>query len=127
MTGPTVTEIPRAEWSTFFKSFTQIHAGWLCTVEIVGAGAGADGDVQARDLPFSGISGERGPGEPPIRITVADGRGAHISHAIGAPDHVYLLRTVDGADQTLEIASGGVRTRLSFRVAALPETVDGMA
>ena len=51
----------------------------------------------------------------------------HLTHMIDGVTRIYIERADDGADAALEIESGdGMRTILRFRVAALPETVDGI-
>ena len=49
------------------------------------------------------------------------------THVIHAVTRIYVERTDDGADAALAIESvDGTTTLLRFRVAALPETVDGI-
>jgi hypothetical protein len=51
----------------------------------------------------------------------------HLAHVVRAPTRVRLTQTDDGADEALEIDSqDGATARLRFRVAALPEAVDGI-
>ena len=51
----------------------------------------------------------------------------HVAHVVRAPTRVRLTQTDEGADEALEIDSqDGATTRLRFRVAALPEAVDGI-
>jgi hypothetical protein len=118
-------EIVREEWPALFERFTRQHRGWLCTLEVIGPAIGAQ--VEARDLPFASISADAGSGAPPLRIALGDFGAAHVSHAVDAPSHVYLKQTDEGADEVLEIESEGLKTLLTFRVAASPETVDGVA
>jgi hypothetical protein len=118
-------EMVREEWPELFERFTRQHQGWLCTLEVIGPAIGAQ--VEARDLPFAGISADAGPSAPPIRIALGNLGAAHVSHAVDAPSHVYLKQSDDGADEALEIESEGLKTLLTFRVAASPETVDDVA
>lgn len=46
---------------------------------------------------------------------------------MSGPRQVRLKQTVEGADEALEIDAGELKTLLTFRVAALPETVDEIA
>jgi len=118
-------EVPRGEWGPFFKGFTQMHQGWLCTMEVLSPAIGAQ--IEARALPFAGVSAERGSGEPAIRITLGNLEGARVSHVIDGAERVHLEQTDEGADLTLEIEAAGAKTLVTFRVSALPETVDGVA
>jgi hypothetical protein len=117
-------EIPKQEWSAFFTSFNRVHVGWLCTLEVRSRDFGAK--LAARNLPLTGIGTDAGQNEPPLRITLGDPRGAHVSHAIDVAEHVWIKQTDEGADEGLEIDAPNVTTLLTFRVAALPETVDGV-
>lgn len=117
-------QIPRAEWVPFFESFGRRHEGWLSTVRVVDPSIGAQ--VEARDLPLEGIvvdplaSGL-------ISILLGRGSGANLEHPIEDPRQVWVEMTESGAEAALEIESaGGRKTILEFRVAALPETVDGL-
>jgi hypothetical protein len=121
---PTI-ELRRDAWREFFRSFTSQHVGWLCTMEVLGPSLGAQ--IEARELPFAGISADDEGDRAAVRIALGNAGGAHVSHAIDLPERIYLKQSADGADETLEIEGAGVKTLLTFRVAALPETVDGIA
>lgn len=118
-------EIPRAEWPRFFKRFTRVHSGWLCSLEVLSPALGAQ--IEARDLPLAGIDVESGAADAPVRVTLGDRTGARLSHAISGVQRIFLEQTEEGADEVLEIENDGVKTLLRFRVAALPETVDDIA
>jgi hypothetical protein len=116
-------EIPRAEWPEFFTSFTRLHEGWLCSVEILDPAIGAQ--VQATDALFMGIAGELDD-VPTIEIVLGDDPERHLSHMILGPDHIWLEQTERGADEALAVDSGATRTLLRFRSPMLPEEVDGV-
>ncbi len=117
-------QIPRAEWAPFFEGFGRRHVRWLSTVRIVDPRIGAQ--VEARDLPLEGIvvdPAARGP----ISILLGRGPDSNLEHPVEDPQQVWVEMTESGAEAALEIVSGGGRkTILEFRVAALPETVDGL-
>ena len=121
---PTV-EIPVAEWEAFFRSFDLVHSGWLCTLEIVSLAIGAQ--TWARNLPLAGISADRDLGASSISVTLGTTKDTRVSHSIDAPEHVWVKRTAEGADEALEIEAGEMKTLITFRVAAMPDTVDGIA
>jgi hypothetical protein len=116
--------IGRSEWGDFFREFSLRHDGWLATVRVLHPEMGSK--VEARDLPLEGI------------VAPADRRGAisihlgstaerNLEHEIPSPEEVWVDVSQRGAEEALEIASAdGTRTILEFRVAALPDEVDGI-
>ncbi|HSE98892.1 MAG TPA: DUF5335 family protein [Blastocatellia bacterium] len=118
-------EIPRKEWASFFNGFSRRHKGWLVTVEVLGPDVGDQ--IEARELPLEGITAElRDSGQDQIEIFVGARPDSHVSHKITAPEHVYLKRSEQGADEALEIASKDIAALIRFRSAVPPETVDGV-
>jgi hypothetical protein len=120
----TTTEIPRNEWVNFFYGFNQRHKGWLVNTEIVGDED--HGHIQARQLPFEGITPELGAGADEIEVVVGERPDRHLSHTVKSPTHIYLHQTPEGADESLEIQSTSATVVLRFRSAILPEMVDGL-
>ena len=118
-------QVPRAEWFPFFRDFSRRHEGWLSTVRVIDPRLGSQ--VQARNLPLEGIVSDveaRGP----ISILLGRGVGTNVEHPVEQPQEVWVELTEEGAEAALEIVdAGGRKTILEFRVAALPETVDGLA
>jgi hypothetical protein len=118
-------EIPRGEWAAFFDGFSQRHKGWLVTIEMLNPEIGDQ--IQARDLPLEGITLDRnGRGDDSIEVIAGAKAESHISHSIGGPLRVWLKQTREGADEVLEIESRSGAVLLRFRVAVLPEMVDGV-
>lgn len=97
-------EIPRDKWSTFLDSFSQEHAGWLSTLEVIGADIGAQSE--AADLPLEGIS-MAATSEETESIAVSLGQSAedHVTHTIVKPTHIWLAEAAEGANPALEIES----------------------
>ncbi|HEY3132731.1 MAG TPA: DUF5335 family protein [Acidobacteriota bacterium] len=127
-------EIPRDQWSVFFDSFSQKHAGWLVTLEIGAPGQkigspqrGAQ--VEAREVSLQAIAADlKGAGEDKITITTGKDRGERLTHIISSPLRIVLETTNEGADKALQIQSArGDVTFVRFRSAVLPEIVDGIA
>jgi hypothetical protein len=118
-------EIPPAVWADRLDEFTNIHDGWLVSIDVLNPDLGAQPEVQ--DLPLLGISADRIDENGNISISVARSRTEHHTHIIQHPTHVYLERTDEGADAALAVESAdGTKTIVRFRAAVLPETVDGV-
>jgi Family of unknown function (DUF5335) len=118
-------EIPRDEWIEFFDGFSRQHEGWLAAVEVFGTDIGAQ--VEARELPFTGITADLKDGEDMVSIILGEEAEDHVTHTISRPTHVRLEQTAEGANAALQIESAdGTTTLLRFRSAVLPEMVDGI-
>ena len=119
-------EIPREEWVKFFNGFGQQHEGWRVTLQVFDRDLGAQ--IKAENLPLRGISADlKDNGDDVIVINVGETSSEHVNHVIQNPTHVQLKLDAHGAHEALEIeTASGTTTLLQFRVAALPETVDGI-
>ena len=119
-------EIARDEWVEFCDGFSRQHEGWIGTIEVFGPDIGAQ--VEARELPFAGITAElKAGGGDVITITTREQPERHVTHTIVSPTKVMLEETEDGAHEALKVeASDGTATLLRFSSAVLPETVDGV-
>lgn len=118
-------EIPFNDWRRTLDRFSAVHEGWLVSVDVLSAEMGAQPEV--RELPLRGITAEPDGLSGAIAITAGRTGEGHLTHRVTSPAHVWIERTDDGADAALEIAStDGTKTILRFRVAARPETVDGV-
>ncbi len=105
-------EIPRPEWSQFFRNFDALHRGWQCTIEILADSLGAQ--VQSHGLPLAGI-GVDDAAHSRITVSLGTSPEAHLTHGIDAPRHVWILRD-DAADRDiLEIETADARTLLRFQ------------
>jgi hypothetical protein len=117
-------EVHRDSWDATLNAFTRVHDGWLVSVELV---SDAGTRTAIHHLPLAGVSVDRLHGETAIVISAARSSSDHVTHVIAAARRVFLRKTDDGADAALEIESrDGDRTVVKLRVAARPETVDGM-
>jgi Family of unknown function (DUF5335) len=118
-------EIERSEWLLLFDSFNRQHKDWLVTVEVVTLGR----NVQeiAHGLAFEGISYDlKGSEKDTITINLCETRLSHLRHTVVAPARVRLQMGAEGAHEGMEFLSAdGTITRVRFRVAILPEMVDG--
>lgn len=120
---------------TFCDEFSRQHMGWLVTVELAEtARLDADPTTAAaayrslgHELALQGITAEhRG---TTFDITIIAGQGKdRLTHAISAPKRVVLEESAAGEHRGLRIdADDGMTTRVRFRVAAVPEALDGLA
>lgn len=116
-------EVPFEEWPEFFREFGRRHEDWLATLRVLGPSLGDQ--VEARELPLTGIVGDRESGS----ISMHFGRlseGA-LEHPIERPLRVWVELEDNGAERALEIESAnGDKTILEFRVTHPPEMVDGI-
>jgi len=119
-------EIPREQWNNFFDSFSRQHEGWLATLELLTADLGAQ--QEADQLAFEGISLNSDSETPEaIVINLAKSSTDHVTHMVNQPKHVWLQRTEEDADTSLEIESeDDAKTLLRFRSPMRPEFVDGI-
>ena len=95
-------EIASGQWAEFFERFTRDHDGDPATLRILRGDLGAQ--VEARALPFEGISPDRRGGEP-ITIDLGRGLATHIEHRVVAPRRVWAQFDENGRDVSLEIES----------------------
>jgi hypothetical protein len=125
-TATTTREIPRNEWPDFFDGFSRRHDGWLVTIEILDESLGDQ--IEVKNQKLKGIVAERRGDPKTIDILVGNSPDEGSTHIIDKPTRVWVEVTGEGAEAALEIESEDhVKTLLTFRAAALPETVDGVA
>jgi hypothetical protein len=109
-------KISHRQWKGFLRSYREQHAGWLASFIPPGGPASPMGEL--RDIRLECLDGHD-------RIVFSFAREEHV---VPHPRQLSALRTADGAHQGLEIVSDdGDVSRLQFREATRPETLDGMA
>jgi len=114
-----IREIPRESWNEFLDGFSLRHEGWLVDVETLGP---AGPRTRARQLPLQKIA--RSPGGDCIAICL--GPDVALEHDVRRPRHIDVEEE-GGAERALRIRSeSGEATRVSFRAAVPPESVDGI-
>jgi hypothetical protein len=107
-------EIPRPEWGGRLNEIGRKHDGWLVSLEIAMPQSHAV-QREFREMPLVGITAEPTDGGT-ISIAVEEAGGAHLTHIIHAPTHVFIETTKAGADNALEIdRADGTRAVLRFR------------
>jgi hypothetical protein len=116
--------IAREEWVAALNGFTRRHDGWLVSLDIIAPQGTPQREFE--NLPLLGVSSDRVNHYGTLVISVSWSRSEHLTHMVHSVARLSIEQTVDGADAALWIdATDGTRTVLRFRVAALPETVDG--
>jgi hypothetical protein len=117
--------IARQEWATALNAFTRRHDGWLVTLDVLAPDQGPQREFE--NLPLLGVSADRVNHDGTIVISVSWSRIEHLTHFVPGVKGISVEQTSDGSDAALWIeSSDGTTTVLRFRVAALPETVDGL-
>jgi hypothetical protein len=122
-----VQEIPPAEWSSFCDSFSRQHRGGL--VSIMVTEPGKPPQIKAHELPLQGITAEWKEGNASISVTVGNEPSeprTHLTHIVTNPIQLRFWQTDTGAHEGIEIESGAETIGVRFRVAVLPEEVDGI-
>ena len=129
------TEISREYWRTFCSEFTREHHSWIVNLSIGNIKCAAETKVEeaeqsmqslVRMAAFQAIVADSHNGDYTISIVVGI-PPEKATHFIYDPAHLFFHQNVDGAHEGLIIESkSGQNTLLRFRVAALPETLDGI-
>jgi len=115
-------EIPPEEWRNFFNTFSQLHEGWLTTMEV--AGKDVPGDQIAADAePLLSISAEdKGSESGAIEITVGRDGSSEFTHIIHKAERVLFERPEHGKYESFEIESAeGEVTIVQLRPTAQKE------
>ncbi len=126
-------DIAPDQWPRFCDDFTRQHRGWLVTTSILEQASrvppteleDSKAHHTASDLPFAGLSLE--PNHRDLRMLLGEGN-THISEPIPGVTRICMLETDDGAHAGLRIdKSNDSGVLIKFRVAAVPESLDGVA
>jgi hypothetical protein len=127
--GPAV---PPHEWAGFCNTFGRMHRGWLVTLAMLDsaelhAGAQPGGVVLARELPLESMMVVHRDREVELSVTVRT-NGRRLSYPVRQPERLMLEQAGGGVHEGLCIAAANGQTlRVSFRVPAAPECLDGLA
>jgi hypothetical protein len=101
-------EIPRTEWTTFFKEFSKKHEGRGVTLEVFGPEIGDQ--VEERDFFLSGIAAEIE--QDKIEIMIGGNPNRHLTHVIAKPTKVGFEKDTPGTKGALQIKSADGITAL---------------
>lgn len=125
------TEIRFADWQAFCERFTRQHQGWLVTIDVGSMEPDQDAPpVRTRrrltnNDPLKAVAAVP---NPHGAILLVETGGAPTTRVlIGRPVRLRLQQTDEEANAGICIdADDGQTMRLAFRVAARPETADGL-
>lgn len=120
-------EIPIAQWSDFLDQFSRRHRAWLATVDRLRPGEPRQ--TEAIERPLASVLPQRAArGIARIEIRFQENSYPREPIRVDAPTHVRVDETADGVARGLEILDDeGECTRIRFRSAPVPETLDGLA
>ena len=104
--------IPRDEWASMLKEFTNRNAGRRVTLEVDGEAFGAQSE--GRDYPLRGVAFDPRDGRVEIMLGDQASVDRDVTRAIADPLDIDLLRGPDGRDQALRVSEDGVQTVLRF-------------
>jgi hypothetical protein len=124
--------IPREQWQDVCQRFARSHRGWLTrlfavrTDDLELGGPNDSGREIGQELPLQDvIMSEAGPEPQMLILTGADDR--RISYPIIRPRALLIEHDAEGSEAGLRVDdAAGHSTILRFRVAAPPETLDGL-
>jgi hypothetical protein len=117
-------EIPQKEWGSFLYSFSQQHEGWLVTISLY---FGFETSVKVSNNRLERVTTDEPDARGQICISVVQDGGSHLLYQVANPLRLTFKRNPAGAHEGLDITSAdGSVTSLRFRVATLPETLDGV-
>jgi hypothetical protein len=117
-------EIPASDWYTFLDGFTRQHQGWLVNMTVT---SGSKTLFKVSDSRLQNIAIVRDGESCRIRISVLEDEGCRVTHEILDPIRLVFKLDARGAHEGLDItAADHSVTAVRFRVAALPETLDGV-
>jgi hypothetical protein len=113
-------EIAREKWFEFCDSFSRMHKGWLVSIC-------SRGQIVARDVPLQGIVADlNGDGRSSILILAGKSAADHVTYTVAQPSALKLEEAEEGRHKSLLIETPEGTTKVKFRVAVLPEEVDGV-
>ncbi len=117
-------EIPPEEWIAFFNGFSRQHEGWLTSITVA---QGNEPKTEVRECRLEGISSDHLTARDEIYLSIERDDGGHLTHPIRNPMKVIFRGDLEGAHEGVDITSAdGTLTRIRFRIAARPETLDGV-
>ena len=117
--------IPHEAWTARLNEFTNVHEGWLVSLDVLSPDIGAQPELE--NVPLLGVSVDHIDDDDSIVISIGRSATDHLTHVVHAVTRIDVEQTDNGADAALQVKSvDGTKTILRFRSPALPETVDGL-
>lgn len=103
-------EVLRSDWAEFLNSFTRRHKDWLVTVRLGQIEIMKNQPLKEVRLSDEGISVQAG----------------EKSVFIERPLSIHLVKTREGADQSIQVVSDDAINTILIDSPTLPELVDGI-
>ena len=117
-------DVAPEDWASFLKSFTRQHQGWLASISVTRK---SEKPVQVGSGRLEGLTIHRSHQGVQIHISVLGDGKNRLNHVVVDPAHLRFKRDAMDAHEGVDIVSGdGSLTTVLFRVAARPETLDGV-
>lgn len=117
-------EIPPQEWTSFLNSFSRQHQDWLATISV---GQLNEQKTEVHERKLEGISSDHLTARDEIFVSFDQPDSGHLTHPIKNPTKVIFRRDPEAAHEGIDINSAdGTLTSIRFRIAARPETLDGV-
>jgi len=115
-------EVARNEWRSFFDTYSQLHEGWLVTMEVSGEDVPGE-QIESDALPLLGISADtKGSEKNAIEITLGQGPSDELTHIVHDATRVQFMRADGGGFESIRIESAdGDQTILTVRPASARE------
>lgn len=129
------TEIPRDQWQAFCERFSRQHHGWMVTVAAVDTQEFHDDPLMAvararpldRDVPLRAIELEKHGDGVELSVITGEPDEPH-RYSVGRPLRIRFEQIDHEADKGMSIQTeAGQTVLLLFRVAAAPETLNGIS
>lgn len=108
-------QVEQTQWESFLAGFAREHDGWLVSV------VSSDGTRHGR---LRGVKLEEVGGVRHVVVTLTDGDTERL--AVRSPTRILLDESAERAHRSLAIEGESECLRMTFRVAILPEMVDGI-
>jgi hypothetical protein len=117
-------DIPAAEWTSFLNRFSAQHEGWLASISVT---AGPNKSSELGNCRLEHIALVQVAEKRQVRMSMFRDCEERLVHEVENPLRLTFKRDVTGAHEGLDIAAkDGSVAALRFRVAARPETLDGI-
>lgn len=112
-----IINVPSEEWTSFLRSFTARHHGWLVQLETHDMVTGEK--VVTRELPLQSLELDlEDEKNPRINVTVEEDNKT-IKHILFRPSRLVVISSGDGQKQLFQIVTVNTETTICFRAPVL--------
>jgi Family of unknown function (DUF5335) len=115
----TTRKLRHSEWAGYFDELSRTHRGTRASIETIGQDFGVLSN--AMNLPFIGVTSERGGGERGeqrgarvIEVLLGGPTGPRVTHTIPGPSHVRVCEGDDPLAAVVQIEAAGGWTTLVY-------------